>query len=107
MLLARIVRPDYTLPRINPGLGQLVPLIIFMSTLPLTQRGVDMNLPLETRTTQPPRSDQTQVIVELTADRRLAVNEVAVPMVQVRLGTRFDARRFGAVRRVESGGFSP
>jgi biopolymer transport protein ExbD/TolR len=55
----------------------LVLLIIFMSTLPLTQRCVDINLPLETKTTQQPPSDQTQVIVELTADRRLAVNKVA------------------------------
>ena len=60
----------------------LVLLIIFMSTLPLTQRGMDINLPLETKTTQP-RSDQTQVIVELTADRRLAVNKVAVPMANL------------------------
>jgi biopolymer transport protein ExbD len=60
----------------------LVLLIIFMSTLPLTQRGLDINLPLETKTTQP-RSDQTQVIVELTADRRLAVNKVAVPMANL------------------------
>jgi len=61
----------------------LVLLIIFMSTLPLTQRGLDINLPLETKTTQPPPSDQTQVIVELTADRRLAVNKVAVPMANL------------------------
>ena len=60
----------------------LVLLIIFMSTLPLTQRGMDINLPLETKTTQP-RSDQTQVIVELTADRRLAVNKVAVPIANL------------------------
>src|SRR5574339_491055 len=60
----------------------LVLLIIFMSTLPLTQRGVDINLPLETKTTQP-RSDQTQVIVELTADHKLAVNKVAVPMANL------------------------
>jgi len=61
----------------------LVLLIIFMSTLPLTQRGVDINLPLETKTTQQPPSDQTQVIVELTADRKLAVNKVAVPMANL------------------------
>ena len=60
----------------------LVLLIIFMSTLPLTQRGVDINLPLETKTTQP-RSDNTQVVVELTADRRLAVNKVAMPMANL------------------------
>ena len=61
----------------------LVLLIIFMSTLPLTQRGVDINLPLETKTTQQPRSDQPQVMVELTADRKLAVNKVSVPMANL------------------------
>jgi biopolymer transport protein ExbD len=72
----------------------LVLLIIFMSTLPLTQRGVDINLPLETKTTQQPRSDQTQVIVELTADRRLAVNKVALPMANLSdyLRNLFDGR---------------
>ena len=46
----------------------LVLLIIFMAALPLTQRGLDINLPLETKTSTQ-QSDQTQVIVELTADR--------------------------------------
>ena len=72
----------------------LVLLIIFMSTLPLTQRGVDINLPLETKTTQQPPSDQTQVIVELTADRKLAVNKVSVPMANLSdyLRNLFDGR---------------
>ena len=61
----------------------LVLLIIFMAALPLTQKGVDVNLPLETKTTQQPPSDQTQVIVELTADRRVTVNKVAVPMANL------------------------
>ena len=61
----------------------LVLLIIFMAALPLTQKGVDINLPLETRTTPPPPSDQTQVIVELTADRKLAVNKVSLPMANL------------------------
>jgi biopolymer transport protein ExbD len=61
----------------------LVLLIIFMSTLPLTQRGVDINLPLETKTPQQPRSDQTQVILEVTADRKLAVNKVSVPIANL------------------------
>ena len=58
----------------------LVLLIIFMAALPLTQTGVDVNLPLETKTTQQPRSDQPQVVVELTACRKLAVNKDPVPM---------------------------
>ena len=72
----------------------LVLLIIFMSTLPLTQRGVDINLPLETKTPQQPRSDQPQVVVELTADRKLAVNKVSVPMANLSdyLRNLFDGR---------------
>ena len=61
----------------------LVLLIIFMAALPLTQKGVDVNLPLETKATQQPPSDQTQVIVELTADGKLAVNKVSVPMANL------------------------
>jgi len=61
----------------------LVLLIIFMSTLPLTQRGLDINLPLETKTTKPPPSDQTQVVVEFTADRKVVVNKEAVPMANL------------------------
>ena len=60
----------------------LVLLIIFMAALPLTQRGMDINLPLETKTSTQ-QSDQTQVIVELTADRKLAVNKVSVPMANL------------------------
>ena len=61
----------------------LVLLIIFMSTLPLTQRGVDIHLPLETKTPQQPPKDQTQVIVELTADRSVTVNKVSLPMADL------------------------
>ena len=72
----------------------LVLLIIFMSTLPLTQRGLDINLPLETKTTQQPRSDQPQVVVELTGDRKLAVNKVSLPMANLSdyLRNLFDGR---------------
>ena len=72
----------------------LVLLIIFMATLPLTQKGVDVNLPLETKTTQQPRSDQPQVVVELTADRKLAVNKVSLPMANLSdyLRNLFDGR---------------
>ena len=61
----------------------LVLLIIFMA-----------NLPLETNTTQQPRSDQPQVVVELTADRKLAVNKVSLPMANLSdyLRNLFDGR---------------
>jgi len=61
----------------------LVLLIIFMAALPLTQKGVDVNLPLETKTTQQPPSDQSQVTVELTGDRKLTVNKVPLAMANL------------------------
>ena len=72
----------------------LVLLIIFMAALPLTQTGVDVNLPLETKTTPQPPSDQPQVTVEFTADRKLTVNKVSVPMANLSdyLRNLFDGR---------------
>ena len=52
----------------------LVLLVIFMVTLPLTQKGVDINLPLETNAA-PPNETVNQIVVEFTADRRLSVNK--------------------------------
>jgi biopolymer transport protein ExbD/biopolymer transport protein TolR len=55
----------------------LVLLVIFMAALPMTQRGTDVELPAET-TGGPPPDDR--IVVELTADRRLAVNKQAVEL---------------------------
>ncbi|MEZ5319509.1 MAG: biopolymer transporter ExbD [Vicinamibacterales bacterium] len=52
----------------------LVLLIIFMAALPLTQKGVDINLPLEATSQETP-PDNTQILVELTDDRRITVNQ--------------------------------
>ena len=60
----------------------LVLLIIFMATLPLTQRGVDVNLPLETKA---PTStvDNTQVMLEYTADRQISINKQPVAIAEL------------------------
>jgi biopolymer transport protein ExbD len=72
----------------------LVLLIIFMSALPLTQKGVDVNLPLEAKSKQQVKSDQTQVIAEYTADRKLNVNNVPLSMAELpdHLRNLFDGR---------------
>ena len=73
----------------------LVLLIIFMAALPLTQKGVDINLPLEVNEAPQAATDLSQIVVEYTADRRITVNStpVALDMLAVELRTVFEARK--------------
>ena len=57
----------------------LVLLIIFMAALPLTQKGLDINLPLETKAPSSP-ADNQQIMLEFTADRQIAINKQPVAM---------------------------
>ena len=72
----------------------LVLLIIFMAALPLTQKGVDVNLPLETKA---PAStpDQNQIVLEYTADRHISINKQPTEMSQLESKLRdiFEARK--------------
>jgi biopolymer transport protein ExbD len=72
----------------------LVLLIIFMAALPLSQKGVDVNLPLEVnKPTQSTPSEQ--IVVEYNADRSIAVNKQPVTMatLQEKLRDVFETRR--------------
>ena len=72
----------------------LVLLVIFMAALPLTQKGVDINLPAET-STAPPDQSVSQIVIEFTADRRISINkqDVAMADVESRLRTVFEQRK--------------
>ena len=70
----------------------LVLLVVFLAALPLTQRGVDINLPLETSRSQQAAEVLGQVVAEYTADHRLTINKQEVPLNQA-------AMRFAEVFR--------
>ena len=72
----------------------LVLLVIFMAALPLTQKGLDINLPAETKTQQQAASDVQQIVVEYTADKRITINkqDVALAGLEVRLRNIYEQR---------------
>jgi biopolymer transport protein TolR len=72
----------------------LVLLIIFMAALPLTQKGVDINLPLETKTQTSP-ADTNQIVLEYTADRQISINKQPVSLgeLESRLRSIFETRK--------------
>ena len=72
----------------------LVLLIIFMAALPLTQKGVDINLPLETNSSAQAADVLGQIVANYTADRRLTINqqEVSIADAPARLREIFEAR---------------
>ena len=71
----------------------LVLLVIFMAALPLAQRGEDINLPIETKTTPKPQ-DTTQILVEYSAERQLTVNKqvLTLDVLSDRLRDLFETR---------------
>ena len=73
----------------------LVLLIIFMAALPLTQKGVDINLPLETKAPQQQNPQDTQIVLEYNADKSIAVNHqpVALAELETKLRDTFESRK--------------
>jgi biopolymer transport protein ExbD len=73
----------------------LVLLIIFMAALPLTQKGVDINLPAETRAANQSQPDTSQIVLEYTADRRISVNkqDVTIQDLSSRLRNIYEQRK--------------
>ena len=73
----------------------LVLIVIFLAALPLGQRGMDINLPLETQGNTQASTDSSQIMLEYTADRRISINNQEVSLVQLetRLRDIFEDRR--------------
>jgi len=73
----------------------LVLLVIFMATLPLTQKGVDINLPLEVSNAKQQAETLGQIVADITADGRLTVNhqDVATADAETRFRELFEQRK--------------
>jgi len=74
----------------------LVLLVIFMAALPLTQKGVDINLPAETKTAnQQQEVDVSQIVVTYTADRKITINsqDVTIRELTERLRKVYEERK--------------
>jgi len=73
----------------------LVLLVIFMAALPLSQRGLDVNLPAETQTKTQVQTDLSQIVLEYTGDKKLSVNKQDVTPQELpeRLRTIFEERK--------------
>ena len=73
----------------------LVLLVIFMSTLNLTQKGVDINLPAETTRSTDVTPDVSQIMLTYTADKKITINNQDVTLAQLedRLRNIFEQRK--------------
>ena len=73
----------------------LVLLVIFMASLPLTQKGLDINLPAETKTAAQQQVDSSQIVLDMTADRRISINKQDVTMndLESKLRSIFEERK--------------
>ena len=72
----------------------LVLLVIFMAALPLSQRGLDVNLPAETNAPQT-ETVNTQIVLTYTADKKISVNsqDILLSQLEERLREIFEERK--------------
>ena len=73
----------------------LVLLVIFMAALPLTQKGIDINLPAETKNANQQQVDISQIVIEYTADRHISINkqDVTIQQLEERLRNIYEQRK--------------
>jgi biopolymer transport protein TolR len=72
----------------------LVLLVIFMQALPLSQKGIDVNLPAEVQDAKQRPNDVTQIVLNYTAEKRISINnqDVAIEELEARLRSVYSTR---------------
>jgi biopolymer transport protein ExbD len=73
----------------------LVLLVIFMAALPLTTKGLDINLPAETKTPAQQTPETSQIMLEYTADKRISINhqDVSLQNLETQLRSIYEQRK--------------
>jgi biopolymer transport protein ExbD len=73
----------------------LVLLVIFIAALPLTQKGVDINLPLETNNSAAAADVLGQIVADISADHQLTINKQPVTIAEAgsKLRELFETRK--------------
>jgi biopolymer transport protein ExbD len=73
----------------------LVLIVIFMAALPLTQKGLDINLPAESKKSTAETPDVSQIVLTYEADKKISLNktDVTINDLETRLRNIFDQRK--------------
>ena len=87
----------------------LVLLVIFMAALPLTQKGVDINLPADAKSkSQAEVSDVSQIVLNYAASKQITINSKAVTLSELPATLRdiFESRKVKTMFIIGDGSLS-